>query len=64
MKLNACGIDRFARIVIGLILIGLTLSGMIGGWGWIGVVPLLTGIFTLCPAYTIFGLQTCPIAKI
>ena len=60
MKLNVGGIDRILRIVVGLALIGATLAGMIGVWGWIGVVPLLTGIFKFCPAYAIFGMNTCP----
>ncbi len=63
MKPNVCGIDRFLRVIIGLALVGLTLSGTIGVWGWIGAVPLLTGIFRYCPAYSIFGLQTCPVAR-
>lgn len=63
MRFNVCGIDRFLRVIIGLVLVGLTLSGMIGVWGWIGVLPLLTGIFRFCPAYAIFGLQTCPLEK-
>lgn len=63
MKLNVCGIDRFLRVSVGLILVGLTLSGMIGVWGWIGVLPLLTGTLRFCPAYAIFGLQTCPLKK-
>ncbi len=60
MKLNVGGIDRILRIVAGLALIGLTLAHMVPVWGWIGVVPLLTGIFKFCPAYTIFGMNTCP----
>jgi uncharacterized membrane protein YfcA len=60
MKLNVGGIDRILRIVVGLALIGATLAGMIGVWGWIGVVPLLTGIFKFCPAYTLLGLNSCP----
>lgn len=63
MKINVGGIDQIARIVVGLALIGLTLAGVIGVWGWIGVVPLLTGIFKFCPAYTIFGLSSCPMEK-
>jgi hypothetical protein len=63
MKRNVCGIDRVLRVVIGLALIGATLAGMIGVWGWIGIVPLLTGIVRYCPAYTIFGLETCPMEK-
>ena len=60
MKLNVGGIDRILRIVVGLALIGATLAGMIGVWGWIGVVPLLTGTFKFCPIYPILGLNTCP----
>jgi uncharacterized membrane protein YfcA len=63
MKLNVGGIDRILRIVVGLALIGATLAGMIGIWGWIGVVPLLTGVFKFCPAYTLLGMNTCPMDK-
>lgn len=63
MKLNVGGIDRVLRIVVGLALVGATLAGMLPVWGWIGVVPLLTGIFKFCPAYVIFGMNTCPMEK-
>lgn len=63
MKLNVGGIDRILRIVVGLALIGATLAGMIGVWGWIGIVPLLTGAFKFCPVYTMFGMSTCPMEK-
>jgi hypothetical protein len=63
MKLNVGGIDRALRIVAGLALIGATLAGMIGTWGWIGVVPLVTGAFKFCPAYTLLGMNTCPMNK-
>ena len=59
MKMNVGSVDSTVRIAAGLILIGLTLSGQIGVWGWIGVVPLLTGIFKFCPAYTVFGINSC-----
>jgi len=59
MKANVGMIDRALRIIVGLALIGLTLSGHIGVWGWIGVVPLATGIFRFCPAYTLIGASTC-----
>lgn len=63
MKINVGGIDRIARIAAGLVLIGLAATGMIGVWGWIGVVPLLTGVFKFCPGYALFGLNTCPMEK-
>lgn len=61
MKTNVGGIDRILRIVAGLVLIALALTGMIGAWGWIGIVLLLTGIFRSCPLYSIFGWSTCPL---
>jgi len=63
MKLNVGGFDRIARIVAGLVLIGLAATGMVGVWGYIGIVPLLTGIFKFCPAYAMFGMSTCPMEK-
>jgi len=63
MKTNVGSIDRILRIIAGLTLIALAASGVIGIWGWIGVVPLLTGIFRFCPAYTLLGMNTCPMGK-
>ena len=63
MKINEGTIDRSLRVVVGLVLIGLAASGTVGVWGWIGVVPLLTGLVGFCPAYAIFGLSTCPMKK-
>jgi hypothetical protein len=63
MKSNVGGIDRILRIVLGLVLIGLTLTGTIGVWGWLGVVPLATGAIGWCPPYAIFGFNTCSMKK-
>ncbi|MGC2167031.1 MAG: DUF2892 domain-containing protein [Gallionella sp.] len=63
MKFNEGTIDRALRVVAGLALIGLTANGTIGAWGWIGVLPLLTGAIGFCPAYAIFGLSTCPMKR-
>ena len=60
MNANVGTIDRVARAVIGVALIAATLGGMIGPWGWIGVVPLATAVFRFCPAYRLFGFSTCP----
>lgn len=59
MKCNVGTIDRTLRIVGGLILITLASMGTIGVWGWIGVVPLLTGVFRFCPAYPLLGISSC-----
>lgn len=63
MQANVGGIDRALRILVGLGLIAGTLFGAIGVWGWLGVVPLATGLFGFCPAYTLFGFRTCPLKK-
>lgn len=62
-KTNVGAIDRFARVLLGLALIALTLTGTIGVWGWIGVVPLLTAALGTCPLYSVLGLSTCPTKK-
>jgi hypothetical protein len=59
MKANVGSIDRTVRILVGLALIGLTLTGNIGLWGWVGVVALATGLVGWCPPYAILGLSTC-----
>ena len=59
MKANVGGFDRIARILVGLVLIALTLTGTLGVWGWIGIVPLATGLMGWCPPYAILGFSTC-----
>jgi hypothetical protein len=59
MSKNVGGIDRILRIVVGLALIVAALTGVVGVWGWIGVVPLLTGAIGWCPAYLPLGIKTC-----
>lgn len=63
MKANVGGIDKILRIVVGLVLIVLTLTATIGVWGWIGIVPLATGLFGWCPLYRLIGMNTCPMKK-
>ncbi len=63
MRTNVGGIDRVLRIVLGLALIGLTLAGTIGVWGWIGLVPLATAAIGFCPLYPLLGINTCPMKK-
>lgn len=63
MQANVGSTDRAVRIVAGLGLIAAALFGVIGPWGWIGVMPLATGIFRFCPAYLPFGIRTCQMKK-
>jgi hypothetical protein len=63
MKLNIRSADRVVRIAAGLVLIGLAVSGSVGPWGYIGIVPLLTGLIRFCPAYSLLGVNTCSSGK-
>ena len=59
MKKNVGGIDRSLRIVLGLVLIGLAVTGTVGWWGYLGLLPLLTGLLGWCPPYRLLGWNTC-----
>ena len=59
MKINEASWDRTVRIVAGLLLIGLAATGKVGVWGYVGVVPLITGIAGHCPLYSVLGINTC-----
>ncbi|WP_109261890.1 YgaP family membrane protein [Hyphobacterium indicum] len=63
MPRNEGLIDRALRIIAGVVLISLVFVGPATPWGWIGLVPLLTGILGFCPAYALFGLRTCPVSR-
>ena len=59
MKRNVGNLDRIIRITIGLVLVGLALTGSIGWWGYLGIIPLLAGVVGNCPVYTLLGISTC-----
>lgn len=63
MNRNIGTIDRVLRILVGVVLIALTVNGTIGWWGWLGVIPLLTGLVRTCPAYSLLGVNTCGVKK-
>jgi len=56
---NVGGIDKILRIVVGLILISLVFIGPTTPWGWIGIIPLATGLINFCPLYPLLGINTC-----
>nr|WP_321359422.1 DUF2892 domain-containing protein [uncultured Hyphomonas sp.] len=58
-KTNEGTIDRVLRVIVGLALIAIVFVGPQTPWGWIGLVPLLTGLAGTCPLYTILGIRTC-----
>ena len=59
MQKNIGLIDLWTRIAIGLLLLVLSAAGVIGPWGYLGLIPLVTGVVARCPLYTILGVQTC-----
>lgn len=59
MKCNVGGIDRGLRIIAGVVLLGLAIAGIGTPWTWIGVIPLLTGVFKFCPFYPLIGVRSC-----
>jgi len=56
---NVGTVDRALRIVVGLVLLSLVFIGPQTLWGLIGIVPLATGLFRRCPAYSLLGMNTC-----
>ena len=60
---NEGSIDRAARVVVGLVLLALVFTGPRTAWGWVGLVPLATGLLGSCPLYSLFGLSTCAKAR-
>jgi hypothetical protein len=59
MKSNVGSVDRIIRIIAGLVLIGLAATNTVGWWGWLGVVPLATGLAGWCLPYALLGFNTC-----
>jgi hypothetical protein len=57
-QLNIGNIDRALRILMGLVLVALAGSGVIGVWGYIGIVLMVTGMIAICPLYTLLGVRT------
>ena len=60
---NVGNVDRILRIVVGLALIAIVFVGPQTPWGWIGLIPLATGVMRTCPAYKLLGMNTCGTTK-
>lgn len=63
MTRNVGGIDRILRITIGLALVVAAATGLVGVWGWLGLLPLATGAMGWCPPYALLGWNTCAVKK-
>lgn len=57
---NEHPLERAARVALGLVLLTLVFVGPRSPWGWLGLVPLATGLLGSCPLYTALGISTCP----
>jgi hypothetical protein len=59
MKKNVHKIERVVRIAVGLAILSLVFVGPKTAWGWLGLVPLATGVIGWCTPYALFGISTC-----
>lgn len=63
MSCNVGGLDRILRVVVGAAALALVFVGPETPWGYLGLVPLLTGVLGFCPLYPLFRVSTCKAAK-
>jgi Protein of unknown function (DUF2892) len=61
MKPNEGTIDRVLRVIAGLGIVSLVFVGPQTPWGYVGLVPLATGLVGFCPLYAMLGINTCPL---
>ena len=57
---NESALDRVLRVILGAVLIALVFVGPQTPWGWLGLIPLITGLVGSCPIYTVLGMSTGP----
>jgi hypothetical protein len=60
---NEGTVDRVLRVIAGAALVSLVFVGPETPWGWIGLVPLVTGLVGNCPVYSLLGISTCPVKR-
>jgi hypothetical protein len=60
---NEGTVDRVLRVLAGLVLVSLVFVGPQTPWGWIGIVPIVTGALGSCPVYSLFGINTCGVKR-
>lgn len=63
MTINEGTVDRVVRVIAGLVILSLAFIGPKTAWGYIGLIPIATGLVGYCPAYSLFGISTCPAKK-
>ncbi len=62
MKMNEGTYDRVARVLVGAVVLTLAFVGPQTAWGYLGIIPLATGLFGICPVYSLFGFDTCKLS--
>jgi hypothetical protein len=62
-KRNSGSVDRVIRVIVGIGLLSIAFVGPQTPWGYIGLIPIVTGLVGICPAYSLLGLSTCPLEK-
>ena len=63
MTINEGTVDRIVRVIAGLVILSLAFIGPKSAWGYVGLIPIATGLVGYCPAYSLFGINTCPAKK-
>jgi hypothetical protein len=63
LQRNEHTIDRVVRIALGLALLMIVFVGPQTPWGWLGLIPLVTGLLGRCPIYTLLGINTCAVKR-
>lgn len=58
---NEHNVERILRVLIGVGVLSLAFIGPATPWGWLGLIPIATGLVGSCPLYTLFGFSTCPL---
>jgi hypothetical protein len=63
MKTNIGRVERILRIVVGIGVLSLAFVGPESPWGYLGLLPLVTGLLGWCPPYALFGISTASASK-
>lgn len=63
MTINEGTADRIVRVIAGLVILSLAFIGPKTAWGYVGLIPIATGLVGYCPAYSLLGINTCPSKK-
>lgn len=63
LKKNEGALDRVLRVIVGVGMMSLAFVGPQSAWGYLGLIPLATGLIGSCPAYQLLGISTCPLQK-